>query len=108
MENEAEENEAKQQQQNDDEQYDTVPRIKFVYKGILIKEFRVPGNLSTHDVNTRIIIATLTPCTEMWAKIIYSFESEIYEGAGEIVLHSETLASPPGMFNSLVEIQGYI
>ena len=41
MRNEAEE-EAKEQQQDDDyEQYDTVPEIKLAYKGISTKEFRV-------------------------------------------------------------------
>ena len=45
---------------------------------------------------------------EMWAKIIYSVKSEIYQDAGEIVIFSKPLASSSGMFTSLVEIQASI
>ena len=45
------------------------------------------------------------PNIEMKTKVIYSFKSEIYGGAGEIVDYSKTLTSPPGLFTSLEEIQ---
>ena len=44
----------------------------------------------------------------MRTKEIYSFKSEISWGTGEMVDHSKTLISPPGMFTSLEEIQAYI
>ena len=44
----------------------------------------------------------------MWAKIIYSIKSEVIRGTVEIVDHSKTLTSPPGMFTSLKEIEAYI
>ena len=44
----------------------------------------------------------------MWTKIIYSIKSEATRGTGEIVDHSKTLTSPPGMFTSLKEIEAYI
>ena len=55
-------------------------------------------------MSTRMIIATITPYIEMWAKIIYSVKSKIYQDAGEIVIFSKPLASSLGMFTSLVEI----
>ena len=60
------------------------------------------GNLN--GMSTRMIIATITPYIEMWAKIIYSVKSKIYQDAGEIVIFSKPLASSLGMFTSLVEI----
>ena len=52
METEAEE-EAKEQQQDDDyEQYDIVPKMKLVYEGISRKQFRMGGNFN--GVNTRM------------------------------------------------------
>ena len=48
------EEEAKEQQKDDDEQYDTVRAIKLVYEGTYVKEFRVTGNL--HNANTKIIV----------------------------------------------------
>ena len=44
-----EEEEAKEQKQDgddDDERYDTVTKMKLVYKGKGVKEFRVTGNLN--------------------------------------------------------------
>ena len=68
-----------------------------------MKEFRVAGNLK--NPNTKMIMTNTTPHTEMRTKVIYSFKSEIHRGAGEVVDHSKTLTSPPGMFTSLKEIQ---
>ena len=48
------EEEAKEQQKDDHEQYDTVPAIKLVYEGARVKEFRVTGNLN--NANTKIIV----------------------------------------------------
>ena len=68
METEAEE-EAKEQQQDDDyEQYDIVPKMKLVYEGI---RCRMAGNFN--GVNTRMIIANLTRHIEMREKVSYSF-----------------------------------
>ena len=53
-------------------------------------------------------MANITPHTEMRAKVIYSFKSEIYRGAGEILDYSKTLTSLPSMFTSLEKIQAYI
>ena len=55
-----------------------------------------------------MIMATMTPHIEMRTKVIYSFKSEIHGRAVEIVDYSKLLTSPPGMFTSLEEIQGYI
>ena len=69
MENEAKKEEAKELQEDDDEeQYDTIPKIKLVYEVIRVKEFRVRENLN--GVNTRIITGNLTPHIEMRAKVI--------------------------------------
>ena len=96
----------KEQQQDDDERYDTVAKIKLVYEGKCVKEFRVTGNLN--NSNTKMIMANITPHIEMRVKVIYSFKSVIYRGAGEIKPYSKTLDSSPGMFTSLKEIQGFI
>ena len=96
----------KEQQQDDDERYDIAAKIKLVYEGKRLKEFRVTGSLN--NSNTKIIMANITPHTEMRTKVIYSFKSEIHRGAGEIKDYSKTLTSPPGMFTSLREIQAYI
>ena len=97
---------AKEQQQDDDEQYDTVPKRKLVYEAKRVKKFRVTGNLNKS--NTKIIMANITPHIEIKTKVIYSFKSEIHQGAGEIMDYSKTLTSLPGMFTSLEEIQAYI
>ena len=97
---------AKEQQQYDDEQYDTVAKTKLGYEGKRVKEFRVTGNLNSP--NTKMIMANITPYIDVRTKVIYSFKSEIHRGAGEIVDYSKTLTSPPGMFTSLEEIQAYI
>ena len=97
---------AEKHKQHDDEKYDTVAKIKFVYEGKRVKEFRVTGNLNKS--NTKTIMANMTPHIEMRTKIIYSFKSEIHRGAGEIVPYGKRLTSPPGMFTSLEEIQAYI
>ena len=47
------------QQQVDDEQYDTVPKTKLMYKGKCSKEFRATRNLS--GPNTKMIMANITP-----------------------------------------------
>ena len=64
------------------------------------------GNLN--GANTSMIMDNITPHIEMRTKLIYSFKSEIHQGAGEVVDYSKTLTSPPGMFTSLEEIQAYI
>ena len=98
----AKEEQAKEQQ-GDDERYDTVTKIKLVYEGKRVKEFRVTGNLNRP--NTRIIIDNITPYIEIRVKVIYSFKSVIYRGNGEIKDYSKTLDSAPGMFTGLKEIQ---
>ena len=81
-------------------------KTKLVYEGKRVKEFRVTGNLN--GLNTKMIMANITPYIDMRAKVIYSFKSEIHRGADEIVDYSKTLTSSPGMFTSLEEIQAYI
>ena len=44
----------------------------------------------------------------MRTKVVYSFEVDIYRGAGEIKTYSKTLNSALGMFTSLQEIREYI
>ena len=94
-----------QQQDDDDEQCDIVTKIKLAFEG-RVKEFRVTGNLNRS--NTKMIMANITPHIEMRVKVIYSFKSVIYRGAGEIKPYSKTLDSSPGMFTSLKEIQAFI
>ena len=53
----------------DDERYDTVAKIKLVYEGKHVKEFRVTGNLNKS--NTKMIMANITPHIEMRTKVIY-------------------------------------
>ena len=53
-------------------------------------------------------MVNITPNTEMRKKVIDSFKSEIYQGAGETVDCCKTSTSPPGMFTSLQKIQAYI
>ena len=74
---------AKEQLQDYDEQYDTVPKIKLVYDGRRAKEFRVTRN--SNGPNTKIIMANITPHIEMRTKVIYSFKSEIHRGAGSSI-----------------------
>ena len=80
------EKEAEEEQQQDNEQCDTVAKIKLVYEGKRMKDFRVTGNLNTP--NTKMIMVNIT---EMRVKVIYSFKAEIHKAAGEIVDYSETL-----------------
>ena len=78
LEKEAEE-EAKEQQQVppaaikqqhvDDQQYDTVPKTKLMYKGKRSKEFKATRNLN--GPNTKMIMANITPHIEMRTKVIY-------------------------------------
>ena len=75
-------------------------------EGKRVKEFRVTGNLN--NSNTRMIMANITPHIEMRIKFIYSFESVIYRGGGEINPYNKTLYSAPDMFASLNENQAYI
>ena len=63
---------AEVRQQDDDERYDTVAKIKLTFKGGCVKEFRVTGNLN--NPNTKMIMADITPHTEMRVKVIYSFK----------------------------------
>ena len=93
---------AVREQQGDDERYDAVAKIKLVYEGKRVKEFRMNGNLN--NSNTKMSMDNITSHIEMRTKIIYSFKSEIYRGSGEIKDYSKTLNSPPGMFTSLKEI----
>ena len=71
VEKEAEEEETKEQQQDekvppaakeqqqDDEQYDTFSKIKLVYEGKRVEEFRVNRNLNRP--NTKMIMNNITP-----------------------------------------------
>ena len=100
----------KEQQQDDDddddERNDTVTKIKLAYEGKRVKTFRVTGNLN--NSNTKMIMVSIRPHIEMRVKVIYSFKSVIYRGAGEVKPYSKTLDSSPGMFTSLKEIQAFI
>ena len=84
-----------EQQQDVHERYDTVAKIKLVREGRRLKEFSVNGNLN--DDNTRMILANITPHTEMSVKVVYSFKSVIYRGDGKIHPCSKALDSLPGM-----------
>ena len=95
---------APKEQQQDDERYDTVAKIKLAYEGKRVKEFRVTGNLS--NSNTKMIMANITPHIKMRVKVIYSFKLVIYLGATEIKPYSKTDSSPC-MFASLKEIQAF-
>ena len=95
-----------QQQHDDDELYDTFAKIKLLYDGKCLKEFRVTENLN--NSSTKMIMANITPRIEMRVKVIYSFKSVIYGGSGEIKPYSKTSDSSPGMFTSLKEIQPFI
>ena len=77
-----------------------------MYKEKQMKGFRVTGNLN--NVNTKMIMDNIIPHIEMRLKVIYSFESVIHRGGGEIKDYSKTLDSPPGIFTSLKEIEAYI
>ena len=108
-----EEEETEEQQQvpaaqhdDGDERYNTVTKIKLMYEGKRVKQFKVTGNLNTP--NTRIIMDNITPHIEMRVKVIYSFTSVIYRGSGKIQPYSKTLDSLPGTFTSSKEIQAYI
>ena len=94
------------EQQDDDERCDTVTKIKLVYEGKPVKEFRVTGNINRS--NAKMIMDNITPNTEMRLKLIHLFKSVIYQGAGEIKPYSRTLNSAPTMFTSLMEIHAYI
>ena len=61
-----------------------------------------------NNANTRMIMANITPNTEMRKKVTDSFKSEIYQGASETVDCCKTLTSPSCMFTSLLKIQAYI
>ena len=99
--------EAMEQQQNDsDERYGTVGKIKLVHEGKRVKIFRVTRN--SNRLNTKMIMANVTPCIEMRGKVIYSFKSVTYRGGEKTQPYSKTLDSSPGMFTSLKEIQVYI
>ena len=97
---------AKELQQDDNERYDIVVKIKLVYVEKRVKKFRVTGNLN--NSNTKIIIANIKSHTGVRTKVIYSFKSEIHRGACEIKDYNKTLTSPPGIFTSLKETQAYI
>ena len=57
--------------------------------------------------NIKMIMANIASHIEMRTKVIYSFKSEIHQGAGEIVPYYKTLTSAPGMFTSLEEVQAF-
>ena len=59
------------------------------------------NRMMDNNANTGMIMANITTNIEMRTKVIDSFKSEIYQGAGETVDYSKTLTSPPGMFTSL-------
>ena len=80
-----------------------VAKIKLVYEGKRVKEFRVTGNLN--NSNTKMLMANIIPHIEMRTKVSYSFKSEIQWGAGKIVPYYKTVTSAPNMFTSLEEIQ---
>ena len=61
-----------------------------------------------NNSNTKMIMTNITPHNEMRVKVIFSFKSVIYWGAGEIKPYSKTLDLSPGMFTSLNEIQAFI
>ena len=105
IEKEAEEEEITVQQQ-DDEHMIQFQKIKLVYEGTRVKEFRLTRKLN--NAKARMIITNITLHIEIKTKVIYSFKSEIHRGVGEIVDYSKTLASPPGMFISLEVIQAYL
>ena len=79
-----------------------VTKKKMVQEQKRVKEFRVTRNLNKS--NTKVIMANITPHIELRTKVIYSFQSEINRGAGEIVPYHKTLTSPPIMFTSLEQI----
>ena len=60
------EKEAQEEQQQDDEEYDTVPEINVVHEGRRAKEFRVTVNLN--NANTSMIMDNITLHTEMRTK----------------------------------------
>ena len=66
-----------------------VTKIKMVQEQKRVKEFRVTRNLNKS--NTEMIMANITPHIELRTKVIYSFQSEINRGAGEIVPYHKTL-----------------
>ena len=77
-----------------------------MYEGKRVKEFSVTGNLN--NSNTKMIMANITPHTEIRVKVIYLFKSAIYWGGCKIQPYRKTLDSSPGMFTSLREIQAFI
>lgn len=84
--------ESKEKQQNDyDEKYGTVPKIKLVNKGKCVKGFIVIGNL---------IMIKITLHIEMRTNVIYFFKSEIHRGACETSDYNKTLTLPPRMFKN--------
>ena len=80
--------------------------IRLALEGRHVREFRVTRNLN--NPNTKMIMAYITLYIGMRVKVIYSFKSVIYQGAGAIKDCSKTLGPSPGMFTSLKEIQAYI
>ena len=80
--------------------------IRLALEGRHVKEFRVTRNLN--NPNTKMIMAYITLHIGMRVKVIYSFKSVIYQGAGAIKDCSKTLGPSPDMFTSLKEIQAYI
>ena len=66
------------------------------------------NRMMDNNANTRMIMANITLNIEMRKKVIDSFKSEIYQGAGETVDCCKTSTSPPCLFTSLQKIQAYI
>ena len=79
MEDEAEKEETKKQQQlqEDEKQYDTFPIMKLVYQGIRAKEFRVISSLN--GVLTRVVMRKLTSHVNTRTSLIYLFKSKMIQ-----------------------------
>ena len=60
---------AEEQQQEDDKRYDMFTKLKLTSEGKRVKEFRVTRNLNKS--NTKMIMAKITPHTEIRIKNIY-------------------------------------
>ena len=80
--------------------------MQLIEDGRRVKTWRLTKNLNLSLTGT--IMHKATPDIEMRTKVVYSFEADIYRGAGDIVDYAKTLSSPPGMFTSLQEIREYI
>ena len=106
---EEEEEEPQQQTEEEEPQQQTEEEgavVELTKEGTRVKVFRITRGMNRD--NSKIIMDKMTQHIEMRTKVVYSFEADIYRGAGEIKAYSKTLSSPPGMFTSLQEIWEYI